>query len=191
MVNSLQETTLGKLSDSRRQFLYSSLAPRKEINPIGFNSAIQWWKAFLVELVAQGRLGDDRLLLTVSEEMREGLRWEGSGRPTSLGTIIVSSLLPTSPYCIDAPESQSELSDSKDIISLPLYLSTHSSTNSRMTPIMLMGILARPITWSFAQLRTSILGDPSIGAGAEEALWESKKGKYVIMELVKVGILHF
>lgn len=91
MSNGLRDTSLGGLSGSRRQFLYSSLAPRKEINPIGFNSAIQWWNAFLIELVSQGRLGDDKLLLTASEEMRESLRWEGSGRPTSIGTIIVSS----------------------------------------------------------------------------------------------------
>lgn len=55
-----------------------------------------------------------------------------------------------------------------------------------MTPIMLMGILARPVTWSLEHLRIAILGNPLLGPRAEEAVWESKKGKYVIEELVKV-----
>lgn len=74
---------------ARLQFLYSSLAPRKTANPTGFSSALTWWRLTLSDLVAKGLLGDDKLILVANDGLRERLRWEGVGRPSSLGTILV------------------------------------------------------------------------------------------------------
>ena len=79
-------------TSSRLSFLYSSLAPRKAANPTGFSSAVGWWRALLLDLVAKGHLGEDKLILVADDALRESLRWERIGRPSSLGTILVRSL---------------------------------------------------------------------------------------------------
>lgn len=77
----------------RLSFLYSSLAGRKASNPTGFSSALSWWRLTLQDLVSQGLLGEDKLVLVADDNLRESLRWEGVGRPSSLGTILVSQFL--------------------------------------------------------------------------------------------------
>jgi charged multivesicular body protein 7 len=76
-------------TSSRLSFLYSSLAPRKSANPTGFSSAIGWWRLLLLDLVAKGHLGEDKLILVADDTLREALRWDKIGRPSSLGTILV------------------------------------------------------------------------------------------------------
>lgn len=83
-------------STARIQFLYSSLPSRKHSNPTGYSSALAWWRKTLDTLVQHGLLGDDKLSLRVDDHLREHLRWDSVGRPSSLGVIIVrtsSSLL--------------------------------------------------------------------------------------------------
>lgn len=74
---------------TRLTFLYSALAPRKTANPTGFHSALSWWKATLTTLLAAGMFGEDSLVLSANDDLRERLRWDKIGRPSSLGTVIV------------------------------------------------------------------------------------------------------
>ena len=78
-------------STARIQFYYSSLPGRKTANPTGYSSALSWWRNTLSDLTAKGLISEDKLVLQVSEELREKLRWEKVGRPSSLGVIVVSA----------------------------------------------------------------------------------------------------
>lgn len=81
---------LPEYSNARAQFFYSSLPPRKQVNPTGYNGAITWWRTTLAALVSKGLLGDDKLILVADDDLREKLRWNQIGRPLSLGAVIVS-----------------------------------------------------------------------------------------------------
>lgn len=81
--------TIPEYSTPRVQFYYSSLPSRKHSNPTGYSGAISWWRKTLVDLAARGLLSDDKLLIHVDEELREKLRWDKAGRPSSLGVIVV------------------------------------------------------------------------------------------------------
>jgi len=78
-------------STPRIQFYYSSLPGRKAANPTGYSSALSWWRKTLSDLTAKGLISEDKLVLQITEELREKLRWEKVGRPSSLGVIVVSS----------------------------------------------------------------------------------------------------
>jgi charged multivesicular body protein 7 len=90
--------TVPEYSTPRIQFYYSSLPPKKLSNPTGYSSAINWWRRTLVDLVEKGLLSDDKLVLSVNDELREKLRWDKVGRPSSLGVVIVRSCSPALPY---------------------------------------------------------------------------------------------
>lgn len=85
--------TIPEYSTARVQFYYSSLPSRKHSNPTGYAAALAWWRKTLVDLTAKGLLGDDKLVLHADEHLREQLRYEKVGRPSSLGVIIVRPFL--------------------------------------------------------------------------------------------------
>lgn len=81
--------SLPEYSSARAQFLYSSLPARKASNPTGYQGAISWWRLTLSALVSKGLLGEDKLILVAEEDLKEKLRWDKIGKPSSLGTILV------------------------------------------------------------------------------------------------------
>lgn len=108
MTIDLASTSLANVSHKRREKLYASLlAARRQSNESAFVSVVQWWKAFLHEIVASGLLGgDDRLVLRVGDQLKEVLCWPGIGSPGSIATIIVRPvlrlslhLIPSLPHC--------------------------------------------------------------------------------------------
>lgn len=86
--------SIPEYSTAKVNFYYSSLPSRKHSNPTGYSSALAWWRRTLVDLTARGLLSDDKLVLHVDEQLREKLRWDKAGRPTSLGVIVVRLSLP-------------------------------------------------------------------------------------------------
>ena len=84
--------TIPEYSTARVHFYYSSLPSRKHSNPTGYASALAWWRKTLVDLTARGLVGQDKLVLHVDEHLREHLRWDKIGRPSSLGVITVRAL---------------------------------------------------------------------------------------------------
>ncbi|GAA5919940.1 hypothetical protein JCM1841_000057 [Sporobolomyces salmonicolor] len=145
-------------STARIQFLYSSLPARKQANPTGYSSALSWWRKTLVDLVQKGLLGEDKLVLQADEALRERLRWDKVGRPTSLGVII------------------SELAQSSDLIPLDTYLSSPVPQG-----FSVLSLLSRPFWWGLSK----VLGSSDLGEAADEAEWTTRKGEWVIPDLVE------
>jgi len=81
--------SIPEYSTAKIQFYYSSLPGRKTSNPTGYSSALSWWRKTLTDLTAKGLLGEDKLVIKVDEELRENLRFDKVGRPSSLGVMIV------------------------------------------------------------------------------------------------------
>ncbi|GEM11692.1 SNF7 family protein [Rhodotorula toruloides] len=149
-------------STPRVQFYYSSLPSRKHSNPTGYSGAISWWRKTLVDLVARGLLSDDKLLLHVDEELREKLRWDKAGRPSSLGVIVA------------------ELAQTADLVPTATYLSSPEPQNHSV-----VSLLARPFWWGLSK----VWGSPSgveYGEAADEKEWSRRKGEYVVPDLVDV-----
>ncbi|BGP23014.1 hypothetical protein JCM10295v2_001907 [Rhodotorula toruloides] len=147
-------------STPRVQFYYSSLPSRKHSNPTGYSGAISWWRKTLVDLVARGLLSDDKLLLHVDEELREKLRWDKAGRPSSLGVIVA------------------ELAQTADLVPTATYLSSPEPQNHSV-----VSLLARPFWWGLSK----VWGSPSgveYGEAADEKEWSRRKGEYVVPDLV-------
>lgn len=162
---------------TRLTFLYSALAPRKTANPTGFHSALSWWKATLTTLLAAGLLGEDSLVLSANDDLRERLRWDKIGRPSSLGTVIVR---PTPSRIGLISIVQDELAAAGDLVPLERYLARGIQSSSWLA------VLATPLVWSFSRLKASIVGEEGAGEGGEEKLWRSRQGEWVVRELVEV-----
>ncbi|GAA5870354.1 hypothetical protein JCM1840_004702 [Sporobolomyces johnsonii] len=150
--------TLPEYSTARIQFLYSSLPARKQANPTGYSSALSWWRKTLVDLVQKGLLGEDKLVLRADEALRDNLRWDKVGRPTSLGVII------------------SELAQSSDLVPLDAYLSSPVPQG-----FSVLSLLSRPFWWGLSK----VLGSSDLGEAADEAEWTKRKGEWVVPDLVE------
>ena len=124
--------TIPEYSTARVQFYYSSLPSRKHSNPTGYAAALAWWRKTLVDLTARGLLGDDKLVLHVDEHLREHLRWDKIGRPSSLGVITVRVLDLPFPWL--QPESDPFAS----------YCTGRVGTIRRPRPRKRVPLLARP-----------------------------------------------
>ena len=79
-------------SPSRLQSLYSDISRQKHSNPTSYQSNVSWWRATLEAIVAKGWQPNsfDKLVLHVDQSLPDYLRYEGTGKPLCLGTVIVS-----------------------------------------------------------------------------------------------------
>ncbi|GAA6026769.1 hypothetical protein JCM8097_005848 [Rhodosporidiobolus ruineniae] len=155
-------------STQRIQFYYSSLPPKKLSNPTGYSSAVQWWRRTLVDLVQRGFLTDDKLVLTADDELREMLRWDKVGRPSSLGVVIA------------------ELAQSLDLIPLPTYLSQPlPPASSGESSFSIVSLLTRPFWWGLSKVWGSGEGGVDLGEKADENEWKKRKGEWVVPDLVE------
>ncbi|GAA5875386.1 hypothetical protein JCM16303_000606 [Sporobolomyces ruberrimus] len=145
-------------STAKIQFYYSSLPGRKTSNPTGYSSAISWWRKTLSDLTVRGLLGPDKLLIEVDDELRENLRWDKVGRPSSLGVIV------------------GELATTSDFVSLDDYLSSPSPQG-----FSVLSLLARPFWWGISK----VVGSSDLGEQADETEWNKRKGEWVIPDLVE------
>ncbi|GAA5941035.1 phosphatidic acid-binding protein CHM7 [Sporobolomyces koalae] len=145
-------------STARIQFYYSSLPARKTANPTGYSSALSWWRKTLSDLTATGIAGEDKLVLNVDEDLRENLRWDKVGRPSSLGVVV------------------GELAASSDLVALETYLASPTPQG-----FSVLSLLSRPFWWSVSKL----VGSTDLGEQADETEWSNRKGKWVIPDLVQ------
>ncbi|GAA5835728.1 hypothetical protein JCM9279_004630 [Rhodotorula babjevae] len=153
--------TIPEYSTARIQFLYSSLPSRKHSNPTGYSSALAWWRKTLHTLVQHGLVGDDKLSLRVDDLLREHLRWDSVGRPSSLGVIIA------------------ELAQSSDLVPRTTYLSSPAPQAYGVA-----SLLARPFWWGLSKVWGSS-DAVELGEGADEKEWARRKGDYVLPDLVE------
>ncbi|GAA5992535.1 hypothetical protein JCM10908_000868 [Rhodotorula pacifica] len=154
--------TIPEYSTARVQFYYSSLPSRKHSNPTGYASALAWWRKTLVDLTAKGLLGEDKLVLHVDEHLREQLRWENVGRPSSLGVITA------------------ELAGSSDLVRKDDYL---SSPEPQSTSVL--SLLARPFWWTLSTVLGSSKSSIDYGEAADQKEWTKRQGEYVVPDLVE------
>ncbi|GAA5839715.1 hypothetical protein JCM3766R1_004593 [Sporobolomyces carnicolor] len=140
------------------QFYYSSLPGRKTSNPTGYSSALSWWRKTLADLTAKGLVGPDKLVLVVDAELRENLRIDKVGRPSSLGVIV------------------SELATAQDLVSLDTFLAAPAPDS-----FSVLSLLARPFWWGLSK----VTGTAELGEAADETEWNKRKGAWVIPDLVE------
>ncbi|BGP46268.1 hypothetical protein JCM10450v2_002110 [Rhodotorula kratochvilovae] len=159
--------TIPEYSTQRIQFYYSSLPSRKHSNPTGYSSALQWWRKTLRDLVQKGLLSDDKLSLHVDDALREHLRWDAAGRPTSLGVIIART-----PFC------PAELAQTSDLVPSETYLSSAAPESYGIA-----SLLARPFWWGLSKVWGG--GGVDLGEHADEKEWARRKGDYVVPDLVE------
>ncbi|BGO89806.1 hypothetical protein NBRC10512_007223 [Rhodotorula toruloides] len=156
--------TISEYSTPRVQFYYSSLPSRKHSNPTGYSGAISWWRKTLVDLVARGLLSDDKLLIHVDEELREKLRWDKAGRPSSLGVIVA------------------ELAQTSDLVPTVTYLSSPEPQT-----LSVVSLLARPFWWGLSRIWGSSRSI-EYGEAADEKEWVRRQGDYVVPDLVERAV---
>ncbi|GAA5913186.1 hypothetical protein JCM6882_005812 [Rhodosporidiobolus microsporus] len=160
--------SLPEYSTPKIQFYYSSLPPKKLSNPTGYSAALNWWRRTLVDLVEKGLVGDDKLVLTVDEELREKLRWDKVGRPSSLGVIVA------------------ELALTADLIPLPTYLSSPLPPSSDgESSFSVVSLLARPFWWGLSKVWGAGEEKVELGEKADENEWKRRKGEWVVPDLVE------
>ncbi|GAA5999348.1 uncharacterized protein JCM10292_001222 [Rhodotorula paludigena] len=152
--------SIPEYSTAKVNFYYSSLPSRKDSNPTGYSSALAWWRRSLVDLTARGLLSDDKLVLHVDEQLREKLRWDKAGRPTSLGVIVA------------------ELAQSSDLVPTATYLASPAPDS-----FSVVSLLARPFWWSLSKVWGSSGVD--LGEHADENEWKKRQGEYVVPDLVE------
>ncbi|GAA5947235.1 hypothetical protein JCM3765_001584 [Sporobolomyces pararoseus] len=150
--------SIPEYSTAKIQFYYSSLPARKTSNPTGYSSALSWWRKTLSDLTAKGLLGTDKLVLQVDEDLREKLRWDKVGRPSSLGVIV------------------GELATTSDLVSLETYLSSPAPQG-----FSVLSLLSRPFWWGISK----VTGSSELGEQADETEWNKRKGEWVIPDLVE------
>lgn len=180
--------TIPEYSTARVQFLYSSLPSRKQSNPTGYSSALAWWRKTLDSLVQRGLVGDDKLQLRVDDHLREHLRWNSVGRPSSLGVIVVRSILVLASPAPDQADPcptvapQAELVHSSDLVPRSTYLASPVPQAYGVA-----SLLARPFWWGLSKVWGSSDGI-ELGEGADDKEWARRKGVYVLPDLVEVRL---
>ncbi|GAA6006364.1 hypothetical protein JCM11491_004928 [Sporobolomyces phaffii] len=150
--------SIPEYSTAKVQFYYSSLPARKTSNPTGYSSALSWWRKTLTDLTSKGLFGSDKLVIDVNENLRENLRWDKIGRPTSLGVVV------------------GELAATSDLVSYDEYLSSPSPQG-----FSVLSLLSRPFWWGVSK----VVGSSDLGEQADEAEWSKRKGLWVIPDLVE------
>ncbi|KAK4053122.1 methionyl-tRNA synthetase [Microbotryomycetes sp. JL201] len=151
--------SLPEYKSQRAQFLYSSLPSRKVANPTGYNGAITWWRNTLHTLASKGLLGDDKLVLHVDEDLRERLRWDKIGRPSSLGAVIC------------------ELALKGELVSIDDYIRASGQSD----PTSVLSLVTKPLSWAFAKL----LGSSPTSEEIDQKEWQQSQGEWVIEPLVE------
>ncbi|GAA6062248.1 hypothetical protein JCM10212_001762 [Sporobolomyces blumeae] len=151
--------TVPEFSTAKVQFYYSSLPLRKTANPTGYSSALSWWRKLLTNLTEKGLVGPDHLVLNVDEPLKDELRRDKIGRPSSLGVIV------------------SEMAQASDLVPLDDYL-----TSPTPQGFSVLSLLSRPFWWGVSK----VLGSSNdVGEQADETEWEKRKGLYVVPDLVE------
>ena len=81
-------------STSRLKSLYSDVSRQKHSNPAAYRSTVHWWREVLQTVVLKHWLpqSSDTLVLHALPTLADSFRYEGTGKPLCLATVIVSSV---------------------------------------------------------------------------------------------------
>lgn len=76
----------------RLAFLYANILPLKERNPASYKTVVAWWHQLLLDITT--RNSEDSLVLHASDQLLASLTSSESGRPLSLGGVLVCPFPP-------------------------------------------------------------------------------------------------
>ncbi|EIM90317.1 uncharacterized protein STEHIDRAFT_119337 [Stereum hirsutum FP-91666 SS1] len=158
-----------KTSPSRLQALYADISRQKTSNPTAFQSNVSWWRATLDAIVSNGWQSStpDKLVLKADRSLPESLRYEGTGKPLCLATVVA------------------ELSESRTLIPLSQFLSSPKSIyDPGWLPYRIASYLVgKPLWWTLQQL--NIVGSDEAGHESDTQRWKKVTGEYVFVDLVE------
>ncbi|THH17529.1 hypothetical protein EW146_g3303 [Bondarzewia mesenterica] len=156
-------------TSSRLQSLYSDISRQKHSNPTSYQSNVSWWRVTLEAIVAKGwQLNtSDKLVLHADQTLPESLRFERTGKPLCLGTVIA------------------ELNSAKALISLPQFIHAAQSVyDPGWLPLRIASyVLGKPLLWALQQL--NIVGTDEGGHEGDAERWKRVKGDYVVLGLAE------
>ncbi|EIN07271.1 Snf7-domain-containing protein [Punctularia strigosozonata HHB-11173 SS5] len=162
------------ISTSRLQALYSDFSRQKHSNPQSYQANIRWWQQTFEEAVKKGLLasenGRSRLVLHAEPTMAEVFRYEGAGKPLSLGTVTAE--LSTAPSSTSPPP----------LIPLQAFLTAPTSiyTPTSLAWRVASNVVGKPVWWALKQ--TGLVPDD---VQPERERWRTAKGDYVVLALLE------
>ncbi|KAA1469435.1 hypothetical protein DENSPDRAFT_835058 [Dentipellis sp. KUC8613] len=156
-------------SPHRLQSLYADISRQKQSNPTTYQSNVAWWRSTLEAIVSRGWQphSADKLILHADPDLPEALRFEGTGKPLCLGTVIA------------------ELSSARALIPLTQFTSaTQSIYDPGWLPYRVAAfVLGKPLWWALQQ--TGIVGADDGGHESDAQRWRRVRGEYVVVGLVE------
>ncbi|KAL7419050.1 hypothetical protein Q5752_005886 [Cryptotrichosporon argae] len=155
-------------SPARLDALYSFTAAQRQTNEAGHRSNVRWWADALREALAAGRLGEDRLVLSVDDGLIEAVKHR-ERRPRGIGGVIASEIT------------------SRSLVPLPTFLA--SPTPIHASPSLsarAAALAAAPLWWALDQVNPwSARGE------TEEQTWRRVRGEYAYVALVERAAARF
>lgn len=182
-----------EFADSERlAFLYANILPLKERNPASYKTIIAWWHQLLLEIVPEA--SEDKLVLHASDRLATSLATESSGRPLSLGCVLVSlgsssSIFETRILTFCCHQQELSSGPKEALIRLEEFLTSAAPLSQRHRQSwpfwVASNAVSRPLWWALKQL--SIVEESQNQASSHAAaLWDKYKGDWVAVELVEV-----
>lgn len=185
----------GTPSTARLQSIYSDISGQKLSNPTGYQANIAWWRKVLEGIVERGlQPKPDHLVLHADTELVDALRWDRTGKPLALPSVIVRrhfmhlGVHDSLSSCMGPVNfSQTELNASRGLIPLSNFLASPQSIYATSSlPIRIATyVLGKPLWWALEQL--NIVGE-SENPGPYDARWKKARGDYVVLALLEVSV---
>jgi len=155
-------------SASRLKSLYSDISRQKHSNPTSYRSTVHWWHEVLQAVVLKHWLpqSSNTLVLHALPTLADSFRYEGTGKPLCLATVI------------------SELQEEKSYIPLNQFLTAAQSIyDPRWLPYRIANyVIGKPLWWALQQ--AGVVGSGEV-IESDTQRWERVKGYYVLRDLVE------
>ncbi|KZV73405.1 hypothetical protein PENSPDRAFT_574635 [Peniophora sp. CONT] len=160
--------TYSSVSTKRLRSLYADISRQKSSNPSSFQSIVTWWHTTLQAILAKGwqpRSTDKLILHAEPTILPEALRYEGTGKPLGLGTVIT------------------ELATAKHILPLTQFMnSAQSIYEPGWLPYRIASyVIGKPLWWALSQAGVVSSGDDE----SDSVRWKKVKGDYVVLALLE------
>ena len=173
-------------SPSRLKSLYSDISRQKHSNPTSYRSTVHWWREVLQAVVLKHWLpqSSDTLVLHALPALADSFRYEGTGKPLCLATVIVSSVSWILKNNANVDSVKSELQEEKSCIPLNHFLTTTQPIyDPQWLPYRIANyVVGKPLWWALQQ--TGVVGSGEVIENDIQR-WKRVKGDYVFCGLVE------
>lgn len=174
-------------STPRLKSLYSDISRQKHSNPTSYRSTVHWWHEVLQAVILKHWLpqSPDTLVLHALPTLADSFRYEGTGKPLCLATVIVS---PVGDRVLDTSTNvdsvKSELQEEKSYIPLTQFLTaTKSIYDPGWLPYRIANyVIGKPLWWALQQ--TGVVASGEV-IESDTQRWRRVKGDYVLRGLVE------